>query len=328
MHRQRRCHVGEFVADQPIRRRVEAHRHAGDQRVAGMPVVGHLQRAQRTGRGGQDQVVEGDAEVAGRLLDVGQRERRGREAATRCDDVVDERRRRREILGQIRIAPALLGLPAHPLHRPGGLVHQRRQPAQLTGVVPRRTLEQVGSCGRVGADRRERTADLRFLRLDRHRQLVGRRHPVGEHVVHLMDHGNFIARQPFCDIHLPQGTVAIQRGAGDLADQLVELTPPARGRNLRPADVVVDVDLGVLHPHRVMELQRNVDQLISQRSQRVQPRQCGTAEQFEAVALDVRHVEHADLEGVHVDLGGLAVEHHRVHAVEPSHAHPLFHRCN
>jgi len=47
------------------------------------------------------------------------------------------------------------------------------------------------------------------------------------------------------------------------------------------------------------------------------------AEQLETESvLHTRHIEHADLEGVHVDLGCLAVEHQGVHAVEPLHIPP------
>ncbi len=54
----------------------------------------------------------------------------------------------------------------------------------------------------------------------------------------------------------------------------------------------------------------------------MQSRQRGPPEELEVVAADAGHVEHPDLEGVHMDLGRLAVEHHGVHAIES------FHRCH
>jgi hypothetical protein len=189
-------------------------------------------------------------------------------------------------------------------------------------MVAPRSPQQIGRRPRVGGDAGQLTAHLRFVRLDRHRKLIRRRHPVREHVMHFVDDGNSVVRQTFCDVHLPQGVVPVQRRTRDLADQLVEFTTATRRGDPRPSNVIVHVDLGVLDPHRVVELPGDVDELIAQRGQCVQARQGGPAEQVEVVTFDVRYIEHADLEGVHVDLGRLAVQHHRVHAVQSPHPPP------
>ena len=69
----------------------------------------------------------------------------------------------------------------------------------------------------------------------------------------------------------------------------------------------------------MVQLERDVHELAAQRRQRVQPGQRQTAEEVEIVVRNLGHVEHADLEGVHVDFGRLAVQHHGVHTVEPLH---------
>ncbi len=165
--------------------------------------------------------------------------------------------------------------------------------------------------------------DGRVLWLHRLGHLVGRRHPVGECVMDLVDDRDPIVGQTFGDIHLPQRAPTIQRGAHDVADQLIQFATPTGSGHLYVAKVVVQIDIVVLHPHRVMQLQRNVHKLVAKRRQGEQPRVRHLAEQFEGEsALHAGHVKHADLQGVHVNFGRLAVQHQRVHAVESPHVPP------
>ena len=99
--------------------------------------------------------------------------------------------------------------------------------------------------------------------------------------------------------------------------------PPGAGtRSL--ADVVVEVDLVVDHPHRVMQLQRDVDELVAKRRHRLQPRERHGTKQVEARTRPTfGHIQHADLERVHVDFRRLGVQHQRVHTIESLHAHPI-----
>ncbi len=53
------------------------------------------------------------------------------------------------------------------------------------------------------------------------------------------------------EVHLPQRAVAVELAAHDSCDQLVQLLVGARPRQRRPVDVVGDVELLVVHPHRV-----------------------------------------------------------------------------
>src|ERR1700676_66615 len=112
-------------------------------------------------------------------------------------------------------------------------------------------------------------------------------------------------------------------GARDVADQLIQLATSTGSGHLYVANVVVQIDIVVLHPHRVMQLQRNAHKLAAKRRQGEQPRVCHLAEQLEGEsALHTGHVKHADLQGVHVNFGRLAVQHQRVHAVESPHIPP------
>src|ERR1700681_1137342 len=108
------------------------------------------------------------------------------------------------------------------------------------------------------------------------------------------------------------------RSSGVLAISPISWSSSRRppGRHPRLANVIVEVDVVVHHPHRVMQLERDMDELMAKRRQRLQPRIRDVAEQVEGVStLQLGHIEHANLQRVHVDLGCLGVEHQGVHAV-------------
>ena len=87
----------------------------------------------------------------------------------------------------------------------------------------------------------------------------------------LADHRYPVVGQALDEVHLPQRTAAVQRRAGDLADCIVEFAPATRGVELPWPDVIVEVDLTVLPPHRVVEPHRNVDKFVAKRRQLVEP---------------------------------------------------------
>ena len=72
----------------------------------------------------------------------------------------------------------------------------------------------------------------------------------------------------------PTTTAAVQRRAGDLADDLIEFAPATGSGHLDPAQVVVQ-------PHPMVQLQRGVDELVPQRIEQVQPSGQGPAEDIE-----------------------------------------------
>ena len=85
--------------------------------------------------------------------------------------------------------------------------------------------------------------------------------------------------------------------------------------------MVVEVDLAVLPPHRVVELQRDVDELIAERVELVEPPVDDLAELVDAerAALEIAELDDRQLEGVHVHVRRLAVQQYRVPAAEPLH---------
>ena len=138
--------------------------------------------------------------------------------------------------------------------------------------------------------------------------LVGRRDTVGQHVVDLVDDRDAVTGQTFGDIHLPHRTAPIERCACDLADQLIEFPTTAGSGHLDAAEVIVQIDIVGFHPHRMMQLQRDIHELMTKRSHGLEPRIRNMPEQVEAVSpLHAGHIEHADLQRVHVDLGCLGV---------------------
>ncbi len=135
----------------------------------------------------------------------------------------------------------------------------------------------------------------------------------------LADEREFAVGHAFDEMKLPQWAVAIQRGAGDVTDDLVEFSPAAGGAHLYPPQVVVEVNLAVFQPHRVMQSPRNVDELVAQRIQPMQPAQQRVPEQLES-ELVLGSVDDRDLERVRMQVRALGVQQHRIHAVEPLHS--------
>lgn len=115
------------------------------------------------------------------------------------------------------------------------------------------------------------------------------------------------------------------RFSGVLAISPTASSSSRRPRGAQPPrpDVVVEIDLAVLPPHRVMELQRDINQLIAQWLKLMQPASDHLAKRVDTEFLSVRiQFDHGDLECVHVHIRGLAVKQYRVPAAEPFHRSP------
>lgn len=106
----------------------------------------------------------------------------------------------------------------------------------------------------------------------------------------------------------------------DLADHLVEFPSAARAWHLNSPQVVVEIHLAVLQPHRVMQFERHVDQSIAQWFHQRKPLTHGLSEYVERqVTLGVSELDDADLQGTGADVGGFALEQHGIPAVESLH---------
>ena len=142
-------------------------------------------------------------------------------------------------------------------------------------------------------------------------------------MVHLADQSEAVVGHPLGEVELPQRSAAVQWRAGDLADHLVEFAPAAGVWDLHPAQVIVEVDRAVLHPHRMVQSPRDVDESVPQWVEEVQAARDGPAEHLEVeLALVVGGVDDRHLQRVGVQVRRLAVQQHGVHAVESLHNTP------
>jgi len=90
--------------------------------------------------------------------------------------------------------------------------------------------------------------------------------------------------------------------------------------------VVLEVDLAVLPPHRMVELERDVDEFISERVELVEPTVDDLAELVDAElpAPEVVEFDHRQLERMHVNRGSLGIQQYRVPPAEPLHRAPSY----
>jgi len=90
--------------------------------------------------------------------------------------------------------------------------------------------------------------------------------------------------------------------------------------------VVVEVDLAVLPPHRMVELERDVDEFISERVEFVEPTVDDLTKLVDTELPTPEFVEfdHRQLERVHVHSGSLGIQEYRVPPAEPLHRAPSY----
>lgn len=90
-------------------------------------------------------------------------------------------------------------------------------------------------------------------------------------MVQLGDDGHTASGQALHHDHLPQGPVELERPAHHVRHQLVELAGPARCREAHTAEMVVELELGVVDPHGVVKPERDPDGTLAQLGHQVQP---------------------------------------------------------
>ena len=122
------------------------------------------------------------------------------------------------------------------------------------------------------------------------------------------------------------------RAGGSRSSGVLAMRPIASSNSRRPpgarqppgTDVVVEVDLAVLPPHRMVELERDLDQLVAERLQLVQPAADDVAERVDAEVTPIGiEFDHSDFDGVHVHVRRFAVQQDRIPAAQPFHRCPL-----
>ena len=238
--------------------------------------------------------------------------------------MVEERRWCLEHLRQVGVVAALLRAPPQPGDSPGDVACQPGQRGDVCDVVATRHRQQFG-CRRVFTYR----VLIAFVgscagQVHEPGEQIGRGHPVSQCVVHLADERETVVGHALGEMELPQWVAAVQRCARDPADHLVEFASAAGCGHLHAAQVIVEVDRAVFQPHRVVQFPRDVDQPVSQRVEQVQPARDGPSEHVEGeLALVVGGIDDRHLQRVGVQIRRLAVQQHRVHAIESLHIPPL-----
>src|ERR1700684_4108743 len=101
-------------------------------------------------------------------------------------------------------------------------------------------------------------------------------------MVDLADQGETSTGQALGDVELPQRPAAVQRRGRHLADDGVELAAPTGCGYLHPVQMVVQVDIAVLQPHRMVQPPGDVNELVAQRFQQMQTPAKMAAEVVEA----------------------------------------------
>ena len=321
VRRERGEHRRDLVAAGGVVVDADRHRAHGDQRVLGQRVV-QLEVAAQGGRADlEHHVVHLDAECLFDLLGLVERQPGERDGAVGSDRVVERRAGRRERHGAV--LRAVIEDVAD--QRRGGsdrASQQRHHAAGTPQLRHRRIGQQLDLVGHalgleLGLGRR----------LGVGRQVVQRGHQVGaagtvdRRVVHLDHQTDAVVLEPLDDPGLPQRLAAIERHRGDLGGDLCQLSSSTRRRAGDPTHVTVELEVGILDPDRVVELERHFDEPSAERRHDLQPVRHVLLEPVERVAVAHRgHVVDADERDLHVARSGLEVEERGVHARQPFHS--------
>ena len=149
---------------------------------------------------------------------------------------------------------------------------------------------------------------------------LGTRDAVDGAVVHLGDDTDVAVGQALHDVELPERAAPVERGAGDLRGHLGQLPMPAGARGSDATDVVVEVEVRILDPDRVVQAERHRHDAAPERRHQVQPRLDEVLDRLEVVAaLHRRRIEDRGHGDVHVHARRLEVQKGRVKARKSLH---------
>ena len=125
-------------------------------------------------------------------------------------------------------------------------------------------------------------------------------------MVQLHDEGDPTSLEAVDHRHLPQRTVAGQSYAGDVGHHLIELALASRGLGLGGAEMVGDVEVGVVDHHRIADVVGGGNDPASKHRHSAEPLLDQLGQIFGRQRFGPgRQVDHDDLHGVHVGVGGL-----------------------
>ena len=138
--------------------------------------------------------------------------------------------------------------------------------------------------------------------------------------MHLGDDPDVTVLEALDDVHLPQRAAPVERTAGDVTGDVGQLVVAAgRGGGDAP-QVVVEVEVGVLDPHRVVEIERDGGQSLPELRKQMQSALEELLDRVERVAtLDRRRVERHGRRHVHVVVGRLEIQEAGVQPTQAFH---------
>jgi hypothetical protein len=82
-------------------------------------------------------------------------------------------------------------------------------------------------------------------------------------MVKLQEDGRPSRIDPFEDVELPEGFRSIEWSREDAADRSLQLEPSAGRRNGRAAEVEVQIEPVIIHPHRSADIARHRKDTLS-----------------------------------------------------------------
>ena len=143
---------------------------------------------------------------------------------------------------------------------------------------------------------------------------------VHEAVVELRDQRHLAADDAVDVPHLPQRPAPIELVAHEHAEEVADLPPPARRRDRDAAEVLVDVEVLVLDPHRPVEVERDLLELPAELRHPGQSPQERAPDLVEPEAIRFRRIDQREPADVLVPRGGLGRQEERVRPGESLHA--------
>ena len=103
------------------------------------------------------------------------------------------------------------------------------------------------------------------------RDSLGTRYPVEDGVVDLGHQGDVSVLEPLDHMELPQGPAPVERVRCQVPDQRHQLGLPPRTGKPHPADVEVDIELGVVDHQRVLEPEGHLEHPLPERGHQMDP---------------------------------------------------------
>ena len=142
------------------------------------------------------------------------------------------------------------------------------QTPRIRGAAAERVGEQAGGARRRRRRPRHGPADARDgTRVEQRGQDVHAGDAVDQAMVDLDQHREATLRESFDEGRLPERTAAIEGTLEQPGDQRLQLRVGARRRQVAVADVIVEVEILVVDPHRLVQARREVEALPIARDQ-------------------------------------------------------------